>query len=197
MKTIAWDVDDVLNDLMRRWLNDKWLKEHQRCKKTYEDLIENPPHKILGASKGAYLKSLDEYRLSGMYRRMSPVAEVAVWFDKYGKDYRHIALTAVPLAAAHVSAEWVFEHFGRWIRTFHFVPSKRKGADTPEFDENKADFLRWIEKVDLLVDDSLDNINKAGGAGVKTLVIPRPWNGEKTSLKDSLRQIRNINWESN
>ena len=31
MKTIAWDVDDVLNDCMRTWFERTWLPAHPGC----------------------------------------------------------------------------------------------------------------------------------------------------------------------
>jgi len=183
-KTIAWDVDDVLNDLMRQWFELQWLSGHAECKVGYEDLTENPPHRIIGADLHSYLKSLDEFRLSELYQQMSPVREVMSWFENNGHKFRHIALTAVPLIAAPASAQWVFKHFGPWIRTFHFVPSKREGDKMPEYDNDKGAFLKWIQKVDVLVDDSSANIQAARSAGVKGIIIPRPWN-KATAQQDN------------
>jgi FMN phosphatase YigB (HAD superfamily) len=176
LKTIAWDVDDVLNDLMRQWFSLQWLRGHPECKVTYEELAENPPHRIIGADLHSYLESLDEFRLSDLYQQMPPVKEVKEWFEKNGHNFRHIALTAVPLIAASASAQWVFKHFGPWIRTFHFVPSKREGDKMPAYDNDKGAFLKWIQKVDILVDDSYANIQAARSAGVKGIILPRPWN---------------------
>ncbi len=192
MKTIAWDVDDVLNDLMRSWFELKWLADHPECAIHYEDITENPPARLLNAPLESYLRSLDEFRLSSLYQQMSPVKEVMSWFEKNGHTFRHIALTAVPRIAASASAQWVFKHFGSWIRTFHFVPSKREGDKMPEYGNDKGDFLKWIQKVDVLVDDSLANIQAARSAGVKGILIPRPWNNSKTSIGEVLRELENI-----
>ena len=192
MKTIAWDVDDVLNDLMRLWLEQKWMKEHDNCKVRYPEIVENPPHRLLGVAIEEYLISLDEYRLSSMYQQMAPVKEVMSWFEKNGSNFRHIALTAVPLVAASASAQWVFRHFGPWIRTFHFVPSKREGDKIPEYDNDKGAFLKWIQKVDILVDDSHANIQAARSVGVKGIIFPKPWNKNKTSIGGALRELENI-----
>lgn len=189
MKTIAWDVDDVLNDLMREWLERKWLAYHPDCAIQYEDITENPPARLLNTTLDSYLRSLDEFRLSQLYQRLSPVEEVMNWFDNNGNNFRHIALTAVPLAAASASARWVFKHFGCWIRTFHFVPSKREGENIQEYDNDKGDFLKWIQKVDVLVDDSLANIQSAQKAGIKGIIMPRPWNGRRTSIVDTLSEL--------
>lgn len=186
MKTIAWDIDDVLNDLMRSWFEQKWIKEHGGCKLKYSGLSENPPHKLLGVGIEEYFSSLDEFRLSPLYQQMSPTEEVRKWFAKYGHRFRHIALTAAPLIAVSASAQWVFRHYGNWIRTFHFVPSKRKGQEMPEYERDKEDFLKWISKVDLLIDDSASNIMGAEKAGCKGILMPRPWNRSKISIGETL-----------
>ena len=192
MKTIAWDIDDVLNDLMRIWFEQKWLADHPDSKIRYEDITENPPHRLLNTTLENYLRSLDEFRLSSMYQKMLPVEEVMNWFTKNGNNFRHIALTAVPLNAASASAQWVFRHFGSWIRTFHFVPSKREGQKIPDYDNDKGNFLKWIQKVDVIVDDSPVNIQTAKNAGVKGVVIPRPWNHSKTTVMQTLTLLEKI-----
>jgi phosphoglycolate phosphatase-like HAD superfamily hydrolase len=192
MITIAWDVDDVLNDLMRCWFREKWLPDHQEYKKSYEDLKENPPHRILGVSLNEYLKSLDEYRLSGRYTKIEPVKEVLDWFSSYGKRFRHIALTAVPFSASSVSAQWVIKNFGEWIRTFHFVPSKRHREDLPEYEKDKKDFLQWFGKVDVFIDDNTKNINSAKKSGVKVILMPRPWNNQSLTTKEVLNSLIQI-----
>jgi len=192
MKTIAWDVDDVLNNLMLMWFKQKWIEEHKDCKLNYEELVENPPHRLLGVGINEYLNSLDEYRLTNLYQQMNPGKEVIDWFNKYGDDFRHIALTSVPLVAASASAQWVFRHFGVWIRTFHFVPSKRDGQNIREYDNNKSAFLAWISKVDVFIDDSSSNINDAKSIGIKGILWPRPWNDSKLTPQEALLLMENF-----
>lgn len=189
MKTIAWDVDDVLNDLMRAWFEQKWLKDHPDCNVRYDEIIENPPYELLDVSIDEYLLSLDRFRLSPLYQEMNPVNEIMEWFDKYGGNFRHIALTATPLIAASASAQWVFRHFGKWMRTFHFVPSMREGLNIPEYERDKSEFLKWFEKIDILIDDNSENIDAAERYGVKGIIFPRPWNKSKCSIKEALVEL--------
>jgi len=190
--TIAWDVDDVLNDLMYCWFKQQWLPEHSDCKIKYNDIIENPPHDILGISLEGYLMSLDAFRCSALFQKMTPVAEIYDLFAKYGRETRNVALTAVPLCGASNSAAWVFRHYGEWIRTFHFVPSKRRNENIAKFDLTKKDFLSWIEKVDIIVDDNEKNIALAGEVGVKGVLIPRPWDNSELSLENTLDSLTDI-----
>jgi hypothetical protein len=189
MITIAWDVDDVLNNLMRCWFENKWSLEHPDCKVRYEELRENPPHSILSISVKAYLESLDEFRLSDHYMKMLPVKEVMEWFDLYGERFRHIALTAVPLKAAFVSAQWVLKHFGKWIRTFHFIPSNRQAENLPRYDEDKSDFLNWLGKVDIFIDDNEKNVSSVKKSGIHCVVMPRPWNSQNQAVQEILRSL--------
>lgn len=192
MLTIAWDVDDVLNDLMRVWFEGRWLKEHPGCAIRYEDITENPPHKLLGADRTEYLRSLDEFRLSDDYQAMPPLPEIREWFLNHGRHFRHVVLTATPLVAAPASSAWVMRHFGEWIRTFHFIPSKRDGQNIPEYDESKADFLKWLDKADVFVDDNEENLHSAEKLGMKCVLISRPWNRGVTSLTEALETISGL-----
>ena len=100
MKTLAWDVDDVINHLMRAWFNDLRTNSQREIKIGYDQLSENPPLKLLGITLNQYHVSLDEFRLSGRYERLEPNGEILNWFNTYGHCCRHLALSAVPLAAA-------------------------------------------------------------------------------------------------
>ncbi|MBI5191904.1 MAG: hypothetical protein HZA08_00495 [Nitrospirae bacterium] len=197
MITIAWDVDDVLNDLMRMWFQEKWVMGHKDCRLSYKEITKNPPHNLLGADINEYLRSLDEYRLSDFYQQMPPVKEIMEWFVEYGDKCRHIALTAVPLIAASASAQWVFKNFGMWIRTFHFVPSNRAGESLPSYDSDKSDFLKWQSKVDVFIDDNPDNIKAAKSIGINGILWPRPWNDSKLTPAEALLILNNSINEAN
>ncbi|MBU1097703.1 MAG: hypothetical protein KKB34_14565 [Bacteroidetes bacterium] len=189
MLTIAWDVDDVLNDLMYSWYHSKWLVEKPSTSVRYEHLVENPPHNILGTSAEEYLKSLDEFRLSDKYESMGPNKEVLKWFDEYGEHCRHIVLTSVPLNYAHISASWVVRHFGKWVRSFNFIPSSRTGVVIPLFDKTKSDFLQWLNNVDVFIEDNETNYKGAKALGIKTLLVDRPWNTSRLSMNDVLTKL--------
>jgi FMN phosphatase YigB (HAD superfamily) len=181
MLTIVWDVDDVLNDLMASWLRDVWLPEHPGCGVSYEEISENPPHRVLGIEKVEYLTSLDAFRVSEAARRLTPNAEILDWLRAYGDRYRHVALTARPLASAGAAAEWVFRHFGNYVRCFGVVPSRLDSA-APLYDTDKADFLKWFREADYFVDDSEENVTAVRKLGVHCLVYPQPWNRSKDRL---------------
>ncbi|MFH1877198.1 MAG: hypothetical protein ABH883_00115 [Candidatus Omnitrophota bacterium] len=189
MITIAWDVDDVLNDLMYNWLTDKWLPEHRDCKVYFDQITENTPERIINSTKEDYLSSLDNFRLSKDYSKMKPDPEILAWFERSGDKARHIALTSVPVRTAHMSAEWVLKNFGRWIRSFNFIPSPRAGEHAPEYDRSKAGYLKWLGKVDILVEDSEQNIEGARALGIRGMLVARPWNKKGLSVSGVLKKI--------
>jgi hypothetical protein len=176
--SIAWDIDDVLNDFMRNWL--EFLKAEGECSDSfrYDDLTANPPHGIFEGKLEKYLASLDTFREKYLLA-LRPQEEMLEWFEKNGHKYRHIALTAVPRRFAPESASWLMAHFGKWIRSYNFVPSFRANDKIPSYDDDKKDFLNWIEKVDLLIEDNEKNILDADSLGIKTCMFPRPWNSAK------------------
>jgi hypothetical protein len=192
MKTIAWDVDDVLNDLMRRWLEDAWLPAHPSCRVTYQALTENPPHAVLGVSLEEYLASLDAFRLSPAAGAMEPVPEVFEWFTRHGPRAQHVALTAAPQHTVYESAAWVMRHFGGWIRTFAFVPSPRPGVSSPCYETSKDEYLATRGRVDVFVDDNPAHVEAARRRGIAALLVPRPWNGEEATLEQTLEQLSEL-----
>lgn len=190
MKTIIWDVDDVLNNLMYEWF-DYWLHTHSECNIKYKDLFQNPPHNLLGISLKEYRISLDEFRQKHG-AQFKPAPEVIEWFRLNGSKYRHMALTAVPLSLANISAEWVYRYFGNWIRSFNIVPSPRESDPKYQYDLSKKDFMYWLNMGDILVDDNLINITGADELGKQTIIFPRPWNDSKRSLSEALQSLNVI-----
>jgi hypothetical protein len=191
MLTIAWDIDDVLNDLMRAWLHEEWLPAHSECPLRYADITENPPHRALGVSKSAYFESLDSYRLSPKARELRPTPEIMEWLRAYGQLCMHIALTSRPLQSMPSLAEWVFRHFGAYIRVLAVVPV-RLGPEAPVYHEGKGGFLQWLGRADVLVDDAQENVEAAGKAGVRGILFPQPWNGNRSTVADTLTLLREV-----
>ena len=191
MKTIVWDVDDVLNDLMRDWLTQWWMPAHPETKIDYEKIAENPPHRILNIRREEYLQSLDAFRLAEG-ANMQPVPEALDWFRNHGHRFRHIALTAVPLFAADISAAWVMKHFGEWIRSFNVIPSARENDSSPVYDQTKADYLKWWGRADIFVDDNTENIEGAAAIGIQTVMMPRPWNRNLHSIADAFELVGKV-----
>jgi len=189
MKTLAWDVDDVLNSLMRVWFEEFITNSQREIKIGYDQLSENPPLKLLGITMKQYHVSLDEFRLSGRYERLEPNGEILNWFNVYGHCCRHLALTAVPLAAAPISSAWVLKHFGKWIRTFHFVPSKRSEEAIPVYDRSKVDFIDRHGNIDILIDDNFEHIEQAAQIGLQGILITQPWNAGKIDMSDNLAYL--------
>ncbi len=189
MKTLVWDVDDVLNRLTLDWLELAWKPAHPECNASYSSLTANPPHHALGVSLAAYLESLDSFRASAAGRALTPVPETLRWFERHGHRYRHIALTARPLVSAPETAEWVIRHYGRWIRAFGFVPSSRSYEQLPLYDTSKTEWLRWVRAGDVLIDDSPSNLSDASAAGLLTFTVPQPWNDGSGTFEDLLERI--------
>jgi uncharacterized HAD superfamily protein len=191
MKTIAWDIDDVLNNLGYEWFNKEWLVSHPGCLLKYEDLNENPPHRLLNIPHETYLDSLDKFRKSEG-AELKPDTEILNWFNEYGYKYRHIVLSSVPTKLAHISAAWTLEHFGKWIRSFNFVPSLRKEINPVVYDGNKTEFLKWFGLVDIFIEDNENNLAGIKDLDIKGLLIDRPWNSSSNSIGDILKVLNSL-----
>jgi hypothetical protein len=188
MLTIVWDVDDVLNNLMATWLEEAWRPAHPGCTVACGDLTANPPHQVLGVEKSEYLASLDEFRASSRAHSLTPHPVILDWLAVHGRYFRHMALTARPLASAGSAADWVFRHFGSYIRSYGVVPSRLDPA-LPLYDRDKADFLRWFPAADYFVDDSEENVDAVRKMGVNGIVFPQPWNRAARTVEDTLNLL--------
>ena len=191
-RIVVWDVDDVLNDLMRAWLDNVWTPAHPAQVMPYEDLGENPPHALLGISSSEYVSSLDEFRLSPGYAQQAPNPDILAWLHDNGGGCRHIALTATALRTAPTTAAWVLRNFGRWIREFAFIPAPRAGENVPIYDVDKGAWLARLGTAAILVDDSPQNVDAATAAGGVALCWPRPWNGSGVSVAETLQVLSRL-----
>ena len=194
MLTIVWDVDDVLNDLAFRWFTEAWAPLHPGGVRADDALAANPPDEsLLGASRIEYLTSLDAFRHSDGYADQAPRADVRGWFAAHGARARHVALTAVPLHVAHISAGWVLRHYGAWIRGVHFVPSARLGDPPGPPERDKGAWLQWFGHADVFVDDSAVNVGAARSLGIHALLFPRPWNADAARpVSDLLDELTSL-----
>jgi hypothetical protein len=191
-RTIVWDVDDVLNDLMRSWLDRVWTPAHPGRNVKMEDVRANPPHALLGISHADYLSSLDGFRLSTGYAELAPNADILAWLREHGGRSRHVALTATALSAAPAASEWVLRNFGWWIREFAFIPAERAGQVPPAYDVDKGAWLSRIGPSAILVDDSPHNLAAATAANAVALCWPRPWNSSGASVAETLRALTQL-----
>lgn len=186
MLHICFDIDDVLNSLMEKWLI---TYNHRNLKKfKYEQIIENPPYEILGISKQEYLTFLDEYRLYS-YLFLEPNKEILNWFKENENKAHFSVLTATPSSCSHISANWVMTYFKDYIRTFAFIPSGRENIKDIVYDKSKADWL-IRNNADIFIDDNEKNINEAKEKGIKSYLVKQPWNsGENiTTILDKLTE---------
>jgi hypothetical protein len=184
---IIWDLDDTLNELMKEWL--VWRSSDAPVNATAVDFAsirENPPHRLLHMDLRDYLASLDRFRNSSAAREMRPVQLVAEWFEKHGFAFEHHVVTARPVATVPAAAEWVFRHFGRWVRHFHFTPARRANEDVPDSGASKRDIISQFSRADFFVDDSADNLEAARGLVGQVLLVPQPWNGGGGTIAEVL-----------
>jgi hypothetical protein len=137
MITIAWDIDDVLNSLDKEFKN--WA--------SLTGLIIDDKN---------YLKYLDRFRL-GYYLNLKVNTEVYNWFIENGDKVINIAITAVPNKLAYISSWWLFKNF-KWFTSIVIIPSYREEDPILSPFKTKGEYLQWLKKVDVFIDNNEKNI---------------------------------------
>ena len=189
---ILWDVDDVLNQLMEEWLK-SWHQQEGAggSHVSFDQLTENPPYNQVGISLQDYHRSLDKFRNSLAARDLIPNEQVLQWFNQYGRDHVHIALTARPVLTMPNQAAWIYDHFGQWIQSVVAVAPVRKhvGNQQPAAFQTKAAYAQWLGKPSVLIDDNQENIASVKGICSFALLFPRPWNESRQRVDEVLSQL--------
>src|ERR1019366_7410686 len=108
---------------------------------------------------------------------------------RHGGQFRHHVLTARPVNSVAPGAAWLFNHFGKWFRDFHFVPSLRSGEFLPSYETSKAEVLARLGPVDFFVDDSPQNVSEAARLGIECFVFPQPWNHTEVAITEILAEF--------
>lgn len=177
---VAWDVDDVLNDLTHQWAS-------------WSGVDLNEPHPPTGDSatwlstfgfqQADYLASLDAFR-SESYGSLDPNPLIGDLLENWPSPHTtHIALTATPLFAQSIVAEWVMRHFGRWLRGVWFCPSMRPSDPPGTPMVSKGAVLARFAGHAVLIDDSVVNLETVARPA-KALMYPRPWNSSNRANRD-------------
>ena len=54
---------------------------------------------------------------------------------------------------------------------------------------SKADFISWIDKKVIFIDDSEDNVKAVSETGSETILYPRPWNDADYSPENFISRL--------
>jgi hypothetical protein len=173
--TLIWDVDDVLNDLMKQWA--------KALRIPYAYLRSNPPHEILGMRLPEYLESLDKFRECGV--RLTPNPRIRAWLSRHGLLVRNVALSSVPTKFRNSMDLWIFENFGQWIKSFIVAPGPRGAPD-------KREALSWFGLDCVLIDDLSRHVETAKELGLRSELWPQPWNESALSERETLARLTRI-----
>jgi hypothetical protein len=191
---IVWDIDSVLNNFEEEWFLYYKSINHEKYKNLFfNDIVDNPPHNILGITKEEYLESLNYFRKYCMHT-VKPNMSVLDWLNVYGSKINSSVLTSALYPSLEESAYWLFSNYKRYIRSYTVIPSYINKENAIIYDETKLDFLKKTRNVDIFIDDNEKTINsvKEFLPHIKVFCPKQPWNNGvkiETILNDLTRII--------
>jgi 5'(3')-deoxyribonucleotidase len=186
--TVVWDVDETLNHYIQEllvYINFCLDKNINFENIKYYNLTKSLP--FLTEVECWYY--LDKFKFIGKYEELKPNEKIYEWFQKYGHKAYHIALTAASLRASHISASWIFQNFGQWIRGIQIIPSDPT-ENVIIYDKKKIDWLKR-NKADIYIEDCEENYIEAKKLGFESLLIKKPWNNGE-SIEIVLEKLTNF-----
>lgn len=174
---IVWDFDDVLFPLTEFWFA-AWGQKIQAKITRYDQITENPPHKMMEISLNQYLETLDQFRNSEQAQSLPLNPTIFDWLQVNGAFYNHFILTARPLHTIEVAQNWLNNNFPEPLEGFGVVPAERAGQDLTGYYRTKQDYLEGEGiKFDYFIDDNpvtIGAVSKIHRAA--TVLFPAPWN---------------------
>ncbi len=181
---MAWDVDDVLNDLSAAWASHEGLDWKSARGGSPKEMASS-----LGIPEDEYLASLDRFRREE-YRFLSPNPFIRDWLSQAAGSVRSVAITRTPIRTAGQVSRWVFETYGHLIQGYFVALSPRREDPVNTTYESKADVVRRIVGVVALVDDQPANFSDLP-VTCAALEYPRAWNsaGAATDLLADLSAL--------
>ena len=124
---MAWDIDDVLNELMRNWLEQEWLYRNPASVLTYQQLLSNPPHQICRVSLSNTRPHLTSFAKTGIWScRRAPKS--APGFSSTGPDSAMLRLLRRQDDLPRRQRSGFFAILGTGSE--HFISFLRKGQQT-------------------------------------------------------------------
>lgn len=187
MKTICWDVDNVLNNLIEEWLiYYKYVNLGKYDHIKFNQLLHYNLYNSLNITEKEFIESLDYFTIN-YYKTLKPNKVILNWFTLYGHLTHNIVLTAFPLRYIEISAQWVLKYYGQWIRSYAFTPLEIR-EDTIIYDKTKSDYINRMGNIDIFIEDSEKNI--LNSQATNNLILKRPWNN---SEMDEIRLLKEIN----
>jgi len=182
---LIWDVDDVLNDLTIRVLEELGVVNTGPVTSSFS----NPRDYVLslGYEEDTYLTCLDNVRRN-VFHELKPNAEIQSWLQEHGSKYSHMALTSTPLQFCSNSASWVFAHFSHWIDSFGCTPSPRPTDPKGMRYRTKAEYLTRLSTPYILIDDTVSNLEQIDPINGFGLQFPTRWSSTQT-IPECLQSI--------
>ena len=180
-----WDVDDVLNNLTKDFIN------YITPSIPYETILNPNIHDSLGLSQDDYLYELDNFRRRE-YLNLKPNLDLTN-FIKSRKNSMHYVLTSVPHEFIEISFCWVKRNFDKTFFGYLFAPSRRENGNLKmPIKRDHLNNLNLFGRKTFFIDDNPYNFINIDNTSITKVLWPQPWNSSGKSLKKGEKYIEKL-----
>jgi len=170
---IAIDIDEVLAEFVQGFLeyhNAEYCTDFRK-----EQVTDYHLSNLLGVSSEETIKRLSDFYKTGYFRNIMLVPGAAEGIKQLRQNNKLIVITARPKEIHNITIDWIGSNFKDSFSDIYFTSSCYFNNGLKK---TKADIC-LENKVNILVEDSLDYAADCAKANVGVFLFDRPWNRKK------------------
>ena len=180
---IGIDLDEVLVGLMPQL-----IKYHNRYYKTsyiYNDFKSFFLWETWGGTKEETDKKIWNFYNSKLFEQALPIEGAIDAIEQLSTKYKLLVITSRPEKIRKKTKDWLRKYFPKKFNKVYFAYNFSYGVGNAK---KKLDICQDL-KIDLLIDDCLENVEEIGNIQHKmqALLFDRPWN--RVSLPEKVTRV--------
>jgi len=179
---IGIDLDDTLWDFQSVFLN--FYNEKFKTKHNSKDFSFYSLEKFLNLSKEEVTLLLNEFEKHSSFMNLPLVNGSKKAIEKLKENHKLFFITARPPKRKSSTKEFFSTHFGNAGKLYFLGDSS-----FPQL-KNKGEVCKYLG-IDLMIDDSLENLKSCLSLGIPSFLIDRPWNNFEEI--EGIKRVKN--WE--
>ncbi len=180
---IGIDFDDVLVDFVSAYI--EFNNQKYGANLRYEDITTLAYNKVLGITVSEQDRRMFEFYQTEFFRNLLPFSEAREILQRISSRHLLFIVTARPYEILEETLASTHRHFTDIFSWVHFGNGHARFGNYT----SKAEICKR-EEIELIIDDSADNCAECHNAGIRAILLDRPWN--KVEVPKGVMRVYNL-----